>query len=56
MNNNPNAPIELYNLNSDISEQYSIADKHTEIVKVIRSIMDEAHITSKEFSFGYEKD
>jgi len=55
MNNNPKAPIELYNLASDIGEQNNIAAENPEIVEKIVNIMEKEHTYSKEFSFGYEK-
>lgn len=41
---NENAPIELYNLNNDPSEQKNIADKNPEVVKVIEQIMKQEHV------------
>lgn len=55
MDNNSNAPIELYNLSSDLGEQNNIADKNLNIVEKMDSIMSKEHTYSKEFSFGYEK-
>jgi arylsulfatase A len=55
MNNNPKAPIELYNLASDIGEQNNIAAENPEIVEKIVNIMEKEHTYSKEFSFEYEK-
>lgn len=55
MYNDANAPIELYNLASDIGEQNDIAAENPEIVSEIAKIMEKEHSYSKEFSFGYEK-
>ena len=55
MGNNAEAPIELYNLASDIGEQNNIAAENPEIVEKIVNIMEREHTYSKEFSFGYEK-
>lgn len=55
MSNNAEAPIELYNLASDIGEQNNIAAENPEIVEKIVNIMEKEHTFSKEFSFGYEK-
>jgi len=55
MTNNAEAPIELYNLASDIGEQNNIATENPEIVEKIVNIMEKEHTYSKEFSFGYEK-
>ncbi|MFQ5568465.1 MAG: arylsulfatase [Rhodothermales bacterium] len=38
--NDPDAPIELYNLASDPGEQQNVADRHPDIVAQIRSVMD----------------
>lgn len=55
MSNNPEAPIELYNLAYDIGEQNNVAAENPDIVKKIGNIMKKEHTFSKEFSFGYEK-
>ncbi len=55
MTNTPNAPIELYDLTSDIGEQNNIADEHPNIVKQIEHIMKEQHIYSDVFHFKHEK-
>jgi len=54
MGNNSEAPIELYNLASDISEQNNIAAENPEMIEKIDSIMNKEHTYSKEFSFGHE--
>ena len=56
MNNNPDAPIELYNLTDDIGEEINIAEEHPEIVEKINSLMKKEHVYSKQFSFGFEKE
>jgi len=53
---NPEAPIELYNLEKDPSETKDIAEKHPEIIKECKLIMEKEHIKSDDFSFEYEKD
>jgi arylsulfatase A len=52
---NRDAPIELYNLAEDISEQHDIADQHPEIVGRIDQIMREAHVPSMLFPL-FEED
>jgi arylsulfatase A-like enzyme len=42
----PNAPIELYNLVNDISEENNIAEKHPDIVAKMENIMRSAHTDS----------
>lgn len=40
---NPDAPLELYNLAEDLDETTNIADQHPEIVTQLEKIMQEAH-------------
>ena len=46
---NPNGPIELYDLKTDIGEENNIADKHPAIVKKISEIMKTARTDSDVF-------
>ena len=46
---NPNAPIELYDLASDVGETTDLAAKYPDIVKKIVDIMKAEHRPSKEF-------
>lgn len=55
MQNNPQAPIELYNLETDIAEQNNIAGEHPEIVEQIAQIMATEHEKSTDFPFEFEK-
>ncbi len=55
MTKNAEAPIELYNLATDLGEQNDIATENPEIVERISNIMEAAHTYSEEFSFKYEK-
>ena len=45
----PNAAIELYDLQTDVGEQHNLADQHPEIVKRIGQIMETARTDSKLF-------
>lgn len=56
MTNNPNAPIKIYNLETDPTERKNVAADHPEIVSKINSIMSDQHIKSelKLFNFKYE--
>ena len=55
MSNNPNAPIELYRLTDDISEENNIAEQYPEMVKIMDSLMSNAHEYSEIFPFAHEK-
>ncbi|MFB3825578.1 MAG: arylsulfatase [Bryobacteraceae bacterium] len=44
-----NAPLELYDLKSDVGEKNNIAAAHPEVVARIRKIMDEARTDSADF-------
>ena len=49
--NNPDAPIAIYHLPTDINEQHNIADKHPELVEKAKKIMAEARTESVLFPF-----
>lgn len=55
MGNNPDAPIELYNLSKDEGEQNDVAAANPEIVAEMAEIMNKEHVYSKEFEFEFEK-
>ncbi len=48
---NPDAPVELYDLGTDLSETTDVSEEHPEIVAQMRKIMDEAHVESQLFPF-----
>ncbi|MBE0654244.1 MAG: sulfatase-like hydrolase/transferase, partial [Bacteroidales bacterium] len=47
----PVAPIELYDLESDIAEKYNVADQHEDIILRMEAIFKYARIPSDTFSF-----
>ncbi len=47
----PDAPLMLFDLESDIGEQTDIAKDHPEVVKKIRAAMKDSHVNSKLFKF-----
>ena len=55
MGNNPDAPLELYNLAKDEHEQNDVASSNPEIVQQMADIMTKEHEHSKEFEFEFEK-
>jgi len=51
---NPNGPIELYNLKSDLGEQNNVAQKHPEIVAKIAEYMKAARTPSEHWKMPGE--
>jgi len=51
---NPDAPIELYDLSTDIGESHNLAEKHPEIVSRIRETMGNEHVPSPVFPLNAE--
>jgi len=51
---NKDAPIELYNLSEDITEENNIVEQHPEIVAEMDSIFEAAHIPSETFQLFEE--
>ena len=54
MDEDPDAPIALYDLTTDLAEQNDVSAEHPEIVDKIKTIMKKEHTPSEVFSFGYE--
>ena len=52
---NPDAPIVLYNLKTDIGETKNIATVHPDIVKIIAPLFREAHTPSDRFPLFRKK-
>lgn len=54
---NKDAPIQLYDLSKDIGEQNDVADRHPDVVARINTIMHEAHTPSVQafWRFPWEK-
>ena len=48
---NPDAAIELFDLENDISEQNNLAESFPEIVSVMKEFMRTAHTPSEYFPF-----
>ena len=49
MEEDPNGPIELYNLAQDPGEENNVADQHPEVAKELTRLMKEAHVPSEQF-------
>lgn len=52
----PNGPIELYDLQKDVSEKNNVADKHPYIVLSIQRIMQQQHRESPDFPLFMRSD
>jgi arylsulfatase A-like enzyme len=52
---NPNAPIELYNLDKDIAEENNIAEKHPKIVAKINETMKSARVHTDQWPLYKKK-
>jgi len=55
MANNPEAPIELYNIESDSAETINLANQFPDIVERINQIMINEHHLQQNFLFPFEK-
>jgi len=49
--NNPNSPVQLYNLKEDIGERNDLADRYPEKVERFRKMFDEVRVASPDFPF-----
>ncbi len=49
---NPDGPLELYDLQTDLSETTNVADQHPDIVAELAQIMKAAHTDSEVFKFA----
>jgi arylsulfatase A-like enzyme len=47
VHNTPDAPMELYDLNTDVGEKNNIAAQHPDIVGKLSAMMQEAHVPDK---------
>ena len=52
LNKDPNAPIELYHLPSDIAETDNVADKNPQQVDKAKAMFQDAHVPSSFWKFG----
>jgi arylsulfatase A-like enzyme len=48
---NRDSPIELYNLDEDITEENDVSDQYPEIVEEMNRLFNEAHVPSELFPF-----
>ncbi|MFH5884949.1 arylsulfatase [Halalkalibaculum sp. DA3122] len=46
----PESPIELYNLERDLSEKHNVAEQHPEVIEEIKQIFEEARTPSEYFT------
>ncbi len=52
VNENPDNPLELYDLSSDLGEENNIAADHPDIVRKMDSLMRASHVPSEVFPFA----
>lgn len=55
VNSDPNSPLQLYDLSSDLGEVTNVADQYPEVVEKINQHLADAHGESKWFKFKHEK-
>lgn len=48
---NPGSPIELYDLDTDVSEKNNVAAQHPDIIKQIANILKQARVENADFPF-----
>jgi arylsulfatase A-like enzyme len=53
---NPDAPVELYDLSKDVGEEHNVAAEHTDIAKKMLDIMREAHTEDANWPFFTKKE
>lgn len=56
MSDNPDAPIQLYDLSVDIGEENDIASEFPEIVSEMKDLMKTSRTPSDDFKFDFEKE
>lgn len=55
MSDDPNAPIQLFDLSKDIGEENDISAEHPELIEDMKSLLKTARTPSDVFQFNYEK-
>ena len=48
----PNGPLELYNLESDPSEEHNVAEAHPDLLEIFARMMEDEREPSEKFNFG----
>ncbi len=56
MSRNPDAPVELYDLSSDLGEQRNLAADHPDIARELTGLMQSSRRPSDAFKFDYEQE
>ena len=54
MSDDPDAPIQLFDLSKDIGEENDLSASHPEIIAEMQQLMKNARTPSQDFRFKYE--
>jgi arylsulfatase A-like enzyme len=52
---NPEAPLELYDLSEDLSEKNEVSSTHPEVVERLKGLMEQAHTPSPYFKYRHQQ-
>lgn len=55
LSKDPDAPIAIYDLSTDVGEENDLSGKHPELVSKAKEIFEEAHVPSPNWSFAKKK-
>ncbi|HCP42812.1 MAG TPA: arylsulfatase, partial [Barnesiella intestinihominis] len=52
---NPQAPMQLFNLENDVHEDCDVSEQHPDIVEQMEIFIKQAHVKSDLFPYPFEK-
>jgi len=56
MSSNPDAPIQVFNLSTDIGEARDISTEHPEVIDEMKNLIGSSRTPSEDFKFNFEKE